>query len=111
MCGGKLCHGGGRCTADGSCPAFLGGCFGATTYQTCDGYCSAQGFTCVQKACSPDGSASMNGLTSVTYKAANAADCQKAAYPDTSGFDDCRTPIGLTAMMGSGDLMRCCCKD
>ena len=112
MCGGKLCHGGGHCAADGSCPAFLGTCFTmADGYQTCDANCTAQHFTCAMKSCNPDGTATASGFSSVAYTAAHAMDCQTGAYPDTSTFDDCRTPIGLTGATPAGELIRCCCKD
>lgn len=111
MCGGVLCHAGGRCAADGSCPAFLGTCFtSADGFQTCDAYCTAQHFSCAMKGCNPDGTPSMSGVTSVGYTAAHSMDCQMSAYPDTSNFDDCRTPINLNASAPTGDLIRCCCK-
>jgi hypothetical protein len=111
MCAGVLCHAGGRCAADGSCPAFLGDCFAAAGgFQTCDAYCTANHFTCVMKACNPDGTPSTSGVTSVGYTAAHMMDCQMSAYPDTSNFDDCRTPINLTGSAPTGDVIRCCCK-
>jgi len=111
VCGGKLCHAGGQCAADGSCPAFLGACFtSAAGYETCDAYCTAQQFTCAAKSCNVDGTALSNGVSSVSYSAANSADCQTGAYPDTSTFAECLTPIGLSGSMAAGDLVRCCCK-
>lgn len=111
MCGGVRCHAGGHCAADGSCPAFLGDCFmAAGGPQTCDAYCTAQHFTCAMKSCNPDGTPSMSGVTAVGYTTAHTMDCQMSAYPDTSNFDDCRTPINLSGSGSTGDVIRCCCK-
>jgi hypothetical protein len=111
MCGGKLCHAGGRCAMDGSCPAFLGACFSTVDqFQSCGAYCSAKGFACAEKSCGGDGSPITGGFSWVSYPASGRAECEKSASPDKNSFDACVTPIWLSASKPPDDVIRCCCK-
>jgi len=113
MCGGKLCHAGGRCAMDGSCPSFLGGCFsGADMLETCEAYCNAQHFACAAGSCNYDGSPASNGsaYTWVSYPVSARDDCQAGAVPPNYNLDSCATLIWLSLAKPRTDVVRCCCR-
>jgi hypothetical protein len=106
-CNGKLCKGGGRCAADGSCPAFLGDCYSLNGGpQTCDLYCKNIGVACEDSGCYQDGSAAPTG-GGYTYVTFDRAECSALQAPNLFGVDRCRTPI---KPVPDGEQIRCCCR-
>jgi hypothetical protein len=112
MCGGKLCKGGGRCNPmDGSCPAFLGGCFSnADMFETCEEYCGSIGAQCAAKSCNSDGTATSIGYSWVSYPASGRDSCRMSGVPATQSFDACAQLIWLSPTKPLDDVIRCCCK-
>ncbi len=111
VCGGKSCRGGGTCNADGSCPAFLGDCFHQSNgFATCNQACSAQGFTCAQSSCSPDGTGDTGGYTWVSYAAADPNACTSYGANGPVSLDQCVTPIWLSPTVPTDNAIRCCCR-
>jgi hypothetical protein len=112
MCGGKLCKAGGRCNPmDGSCPAFLGGCFSnVDMFETCDEYCGSIGAQCAVKSCNSDGTATSIGYSWVSYPASGRASCQMSGIPTMQSFDACGSLIWLSPTKPLDDVIRCCCK-
>jgi hypothetical protein len=113
-CGGKPCHAGGHCAADGSCPSFLGDCFSTVDHvDTCEGYCTMHGFACAEKSCNMDGTGTQKsgaGFSLVSYRAADRAGCTASRTPSQETFDACSSPIWLSPMKPLDDVVRCCCR-
>jgi hypothetical protein len=90
----------------------LGDCFSKDAgLDTCAVYCRSKGLECAAHSCGPDGSAfdPPNGVTSVSYPAAQKAECGIQAASQY-GDDECTTPIWLSPTKPLDDVIRCCCR-
>jgi len=89
-------------------PATLGECFvpGPSAPQTCKGYCEGKGKACVQKGCMPDGTATPEGYTWLTFAQ---SECPASHVPKLFSFDTCVAPFELSTQIPDDQLIRCCC--
>ncbi|HVU03410.1 MAG TPA: hypothetical protein VHE30_16735 [Polyangiaceae bacterium] len=109
VCGGVQCHGGGHCSADGSCPPFLSDCFASTDgLDTCDAYCRDRGYLCAEKGCGMDGTALSGGFTWTSYTPDHQATCTTSPASDHAGQSACGGVLWLT--LSTDEVVRCCCK-